>query len=108
MKGINLRKQTSTGAANPFTYTSTLAGKKRLVEVYVHSSGAVSGAASLTIDSGTDSAYDTVIDTGSVSWTDYKYVPTEEVVLMDDDQVKFSAANSTTATIGLTIIFELL
>jgi len=80
--------------------------KWQLKEVRVHLSAGGAGNLTITIDSGTNAAYDCVLKTQDMtSVTDLHYQPTRPVILEAGDEVDIAWANAGAATYGVEVVY---
>lgn len=84
----------------PYTSSATTAvalsaaptRKAKLLSVTAHASASVSDALTITLNSGNGAAYDTLLFTTTVPWTDVLY--DQELIIEDGDSIDIACAEA--------------
>lgn len=88
-----IERLSEASAANTIKALSTLIGKpRRLVFTTVKYSAAPTQAGvTVELDSGAGAAYDAVLDTGTANAQTSVYIPSDDLIIGDDDIIKVTA-----------------
>lgn len=107
--GISANKVFPATGAAAIAATLTPTGPIELVCVKLHLSAAGGTAENftVTIDSATAAAYDTILFSQDMNTvTDILWVPDQPIPILNDDELDFAYVNTNTRTYGLEVIFR--
>lgn len=92
-------------SAGALSYTTTFTRKRKIEQVILHASQAISETITITLDSKNGANYDTVLQSVTlVAETDFVYRPQGELNLLDGDNIKVQCTNANgVGTVYLTI-----
>ncbi len=106
---LSVERLSEASAANTGKSLSTPIGKpRRLIFATVHySSIPTQAGVSVDLDSGAGAAYDNVLDTGSANAQSTTFIPSDDLIICDDDIIKVTApAGGAGITSQITIYTE--